>query len=343
MTPVTPRPQDEILVIQKGKLVIQVTDEERRQFLQWVRDYSEARVLGPPGVRDCYYYLRDKPWSFIEPDYKTENPDGTKKQVLWGTWVVNTLITARKKWLAGDRGPDAFDPDLLDDDGDHDIRGWSFHDDVDDWAHSIPQLRLDPWEGQAVRALVLCEKLGLRSIVENACGRTRTDFLCTGGDASIRQKLNVGHWCRRVRDGGQEPVVLYAGDHDMQGVGMDARWVRDVAEVDSVTRVAITLEQARERNLPMESAYDKMHTGRSLSAQQKGQNSKIQEYIDRYGPDMVELNALTATNEIALRDIIRAAIAEHIDADIWAERQDDIEEPMQRVSELIDQLQEEIE
>jgi hypothetical protein len=337
-----PRTQEEILVAKKGKLVISLTPEERLQFLQWTRDFSGSRVLGPPGVRAVYYYLRDKPWSFIVPDYEKENPDGTKKLVQWGRWVKENLIDARKLWLAGDRGPWALDPDLLDDDGDSDIVEWSLDDDVDAWAQSIPELDLDPWVGQPKRVLVLCEKAGMKAIVDSACLHTRTGSMCCGGDASMKQKSNVGKWAATWKDDDIEPVILYAGDHDMQGVNMDVTWARDVAEVDSVIRVAITLEQARERGLPMESARDKMHEGANISSAQKGQNKKIQEYIDAYGEDMVELNALVADSEIVLRDIIRDAIAEHIDHVIWGERKEEIREPTERVTALIDELQSQV-
>ena len=96
---VTPRSQDEILVAKNGKFVISVTDEERREFLQHVRDFSGSRKLGPPGIRACYYHLRDKPWSFVVPDYKTKNPDGSEKKVLWSEWVKSNLGKARKLWL----------------------------------------------------------------------------------------------------------------------------------------------------------------------------------------------------------------------------------------------------
>jgi hypothetical protein len=338
----SPRSQAEILVVKRGKLVINVTEAERRQFLQWVRDFSNSRELGRPGVRACYYYLRDKPWSFIVPDYETVNPDGSKKSVLWSDWVKDNLIKARKKWLAGDRGPDALDPDLLDDDGDSDLVRWRLHEDVDAWLDDIPALDLDPWEGQSRRVLVLCEKAGMHGIVESACRATRIDFMCCGGDASMRQKQNVGKWVAEVEEQGLQPVILYAGDHDMQGVNMDRTWVRDVAEIESVTRVAITLEQARARGLPMENARDKLHEGENLSDAQKGQNTKIENYIAEHGEDMVELNALVVVNEFDLRDIIRNAIVEHIDIDVWNKRQEEVRKPTERISDAIDQLRDEL-
>jgi hypothetical protein len=123
----------------------------------------------------------------------------------------------------------------------------------------------------------------------------------------------------------------------------DGIQVRDVGEIDSVTRVAITLEQARERGLPMEGAYDKMHLGANISSSQKGQNDKIQKYIDAHGPDMVELDALVADNELALRDILRDAIRGHIDAGIWDERQEEIQGPADRVRSLVNELLEQVE
>jgi hypothetical protein len=221
------------------RLIIKVTTEERNQFLQWVRDFSDSRELGPPGIRACYYHLRDKPWSFIVPDYEIKNTDGSaRKHVSWSRWVKENLGDARKLWLAGERGPDALDPDLLDDDGDAEIQSWTIHDSVENWLLDVPELQLDPWEGQPERVLVVCEKAGMRGIVESACEPTRTGFMCCGGDASMKQKSNVGKWAARAKEEGLEPVILYAGDHDMQGVNMDRTWVRDVADVETVARVA---------------------------------------------------------------------------------------------------------
>jgi hypothetical protein len=336
-----PRSQKEILVAKKGKLVIDVTNEERRVFLQWVRDYSNSLELGRPGVRDAgYYRLRDKPWTFIEPDYETANPDGTIKKVLWSEWSKKTLIAARKRWIAGDRGPDAFDPDLLDDDGDAVVVTWYTDGTIREWKDGLPSLDLDPRGGQPKRVLVLCEKAGKRGIVENACQPTRTDYLCCRGDATLRQKQNAGEWAASVKKDELEPIVLYAGDHDMQGVNMDLTWVRDVAEIDSVTRVAITLDQARERDLPMENAYDKMHYGSNLSDAREGQNTKIRTYIGEHGPDMVELNAL---DEYDLRDLLRTAIGEHVDQSIWNTRKKEIAKPTARAYELIEEVGETLE
>jgi hypothetical protein len=330
-----PRSQDEILVVRNGKLEISTTDDEKREFLQHVRDFSESRVLGPPGVRANYYHLRDKPWSFIVPDYRTTNPDGSEKRVLWSEWVSRNLRTARKLWLAGDRGPDALDPELLDDDGDSDIQDWLTHDDAEDYGADIPTLRPGLWAGQPKRLLVLCEKAGMSGIVRSACRGSKTDYMCCGGDATMRQKFNVGQWALRARTDGLDPIVLYAGDHDMQGVNMDKTLVRDIADVNSVIRVAITLEQARERDLPLENVYDKMHLDRDVAGAKKGQNTKLWNYIDEHGEDMVELNALVARNELALRDIIKEAIAEHIDERIWKRRKRAIKKPVDRAAELM--------
>jgi hypothetical protein len=92
----------------------------------------------------------------------------------------------------------------------------------------------------------------------------------------------------------------------------------------------------------MESARDKMHEGRNISPQKKGQNEKIQKYIDAHGRDMIELNALVVVNEFDLRDIIRAALKEHIDADIWNERKEAMREPTKRINELVEQLEAEL-
>jgi hypothetical protein len=339
------RSPDEILVLnKKGQFVISITDEERSEFLRLAREFSESRKLGPPGIRAVYYYLRDKPWSFVQPDYEIKWPDGTtRKRVLWSRWVKETLIKARRLWLGGDHGGEALDPDLFDDDGNPDIQTWRTDNSVEGWANSVPELQLDPWEEQPKRVLVLCEKKGMRSVVQSACRLTRTDFMCCGGNATMKQQSNAGKWAASVKEDELEPVVLYAGDHDMQGVNMDRTWVRDVGEIDSVTRVAITLEQARERGLPMEGAYDKMHLGANISSSQKGQNDKIQKYIDAHGPDMVELDALVADNELALRDILRDAIRGHIDAGIWDERQEEIQGPADRVRSLVNELLEQVE
>ena len=78
-------------------------------------------------------------------------------------------------------------------------------------------------------------------------------------------------------------------------------------------RIAITLEQAVQYNLPTE---------RVTGHHNAGQHAIRKRYASRYGLEKVELDAFQPSS--LLEQIISEAIEEHIDLEAWESRQEEV-------------------
>jgi len=114
---------------------------------------------------------------------------------------------------------------------------------------------------------------------------------------------------RRYRD--KDVTILYLGDYDPSGMDitrdLENRLLRYGANV-TVERLALSREQIEKYNLPPMPA--------------KGSDPRYAKFVaDTGGADAVELDALEPP---VLQQIIRDGINDHIDFDLWDERQDEI-------------------
>ena len=147
-----------------------------------------------------------------------------------------------------------------------------------DAVRALPDQLLDrdPWFGQPNHVSVWFEKDALSGVFESACASLGVSYLACRGDtshATIYQWLsqvcpalgidNAGGWqdARGNAHKGlaKRAVVLYFGDHDPTGIRIPrtleatARAFMGIMGVDfplEFKRVALTLDQARELNLP---------------------------------------------------------------------------------------------
>ena len=111
---------------------------------------------------------------------------------------------------------------------------------------------------------------------------------------------------QRHIDCNQKGVIIHLGDHDPSGVDMS----RDISERINYTfgvnvvveRIALTMEQVREKNPPPNPA--------------KTTDSRSAKYIDEFGNESWELDALEPSY---LDRIIQDTINKYRDADAWDE------------------------
>jgi hypothetical protein len=295
------------------------SDAEMIGFFDAVRAFIEAEIeggFGPPGVRSIYYALRSDPrFPYIEKG----------KEKL----VKDRLIAARKRWIEGDRGRRALDPALIADDYSA-VEGNLYDRNPRHWVNTLPAYRANPWTSQKNRVIVLCEKAGKAGVVRKACEPTRTPFASMGGDHSISFGMVLAAEIAEWRNQGLRIRVLYVGDHDPSGVRMDARIIKDLGlqtyrmvrrdgtptgrTSGELSRVAITLDQAHELDIPTED----VKLGGSES-----ERTKQQEYIDRHGDEQVELDAIKSA---VLERMIVEAIEMEIENDrSWESRVSEIE------------------
>lgn len=157
---------------------------------------------------------------------------------------------------------------------------------------------LDKWEGQPNYVEVWVEKDALIDIVGQACRLLDTPHFSCRGYTSQSEMWSAAQ--RFIRQENQEArYIIHLGDHDPSGIDM-TRDIQERLEMFGadvyVKRVALTMNQVTTYNPPPNPA--------------KITDSRCRKYIDQYGEESWELDALEPqmltnliTNEVtALRD-----------------------------------------
>jgi len=150
----------------------------------------------------------------------------------------------------------------------------------------------DLWRNQKTRIEVFIEKDALIGVIEGVCRKHDVAcFSCRGyssQSAMWRAAMRFSSYHRKAK---QKTVILHLGDHDPSGVDM----TRDIqarllllsndAPIE-VKRIALTMDQIRRYNPPPNPA--------------KITDSRAKEYIEKYGDQSWELDALEPQVLIAL-------------------------------------------
>lgn len=167
--------------------------------------------------------------------------------------------------------------------------------------------RIDPWANQACYVEVWVEKEALLGIVESACQDRRVPHFACKGYTSQSEMWSAGHDRLGPKlDSGREVHVLHLGDHDPSGIDM----TRDIQERLAlfsegdvrVHRLALNMDQVEALGPPPNPA--------------KTTDSRFESYIQRYGDESWELDAIDPTR---LAAIIERAIEPLIDDEAWNE------------------------
>jgi hypothetical protein len=162
----------------------------------------------------------------------------------------------------------------------------------------------DHWEGQPNRPEVWVEKEALAGIIQRAAGSCDVDWFCCRGYVSQSEMWNAAQRFIKYTEEGQQPIIIYLGDHDPSGLDM-TRDIRDrltMFEADVVVeRIALNMDQVREYNPPPNPA--------------KITDSRAGAYIETYGRESWELDALKPD---MMDRLIRNAVEEYrTDADAY--------------------------
>lgn len=152
---------------------------------------------------------------------------------------------------------------------------------------------LDKWKDQPVYVEVWVEKDALVDVVGKACRRLDVPFFsCRGYTSQSEMWAASGRFlAQKDRD---RRVIIHLGDHDPSGIDM----TRDIqerlklfgADVE-VMRIALTMQQIRKYNPPPNPA--------------KITDSRCGAYIDRYGTESWELDALEPK---VITDLINSSV-----------------------------------
>lgn len=145
---------------------------------------------------------------------------------------------------------------------------------------------IDLWDNQDYRVEVWVEKDALRGVINSVCRRLNVpDFACRGY-TSQSEMWAAGKRLLNHYDNGQKPVIVHLGDHDPSGIDM-SRDIVDRLELFmglpegegfEFIRAALNMDQIREYDPPPFFA--------------KLTDSRINGYIEQYGTDSWELDAL---------------------------------------------------
>jgi len=165
------------------------------------------------------------------------------------------------------------------------------------------QYRTDRWANQLEHVEVWVEKDALVGVLNGPCTANDVPYFSCRGYTSQTAMWKAARRLRRIENEGQRVVIIHLGDHDPSGVDM----TRDIRERlwmfgahPEVIRLALTMEQVEQYDPPPNPA--------------KISDSRSTEYIENYGDESWELDALDPAVLIAL---INDEIARHRDDDRW--------------------------
>lgn len=150
--------------------------------------------------------------------------------------------------------------------------------------------RIDRWGNQKYRPEVWIEKDAAIGSIQNVCVSLDVPFFSCRGYTSQSEMWIAGQRMRRWIKGGQTPVIFHIGDHDPSGIDM-SRDIQDRLELFigrpiDFRRIALNMDQIREYNPPPNPA--------------KLSDSRATDYIDRFGDESWELDALNPTKLVSL-------------------------------------------
>lgn len=196
---------------------------------------------------------------------------------------------------------------------------------------SASQFRYRMWErsGQRFRPEVWVEKEALADVVSQACSPWRVPYFSCRGYVSQSEMWRAGRRMRNHRLAGLTPVVIHLGDHDPSGIDM-SRDIEDRLALFTewpvrVVRIALNMDQVEQYDPPPNPA--------------KITDSRAADYIERFGPESWELDALEPR---VLTDLIQTTLtSRYIDVDAFnavVDEEESVREQMTLVANRWDEI-----
>lgn len=174
----------------------------------------------------------------------------------------------------------------------------------------VDQFQVDKWGGQSVRPEVWIEKDALIGVISDICRKLDvTYFSCRGYNSQSNMWRAGQRMLDYIEDEEQEPMVLHLGDHDPSGIDM-TRDIRDRLNLFvgssgcvQVDRLALNMDQVDQYNPPPSPA--------------KVSDSRAKDYIQQYGHDSWELDALDPNT---ISNLISDRVMKLRDETLWQEK-----------------------
>lgn len=155
------------------------------------------------------------------------------------------------------------------------------------------------WDGQPEYLEVWIEKEALADVISRPASQYDVAHMATKGYLSQSEMHTAAKRLRGIESKGRKCTILYLGDHDPSGLDMteDIRRRMELFRCGAeVERLALNMDQVEELNPPPSPA--------------KITDSRAADYIERYGDDSWELDAL---DPATLEGLVRDAITSRID------------------------------
>ena len=254
-------------------------------------------------LRGLYYRLvaRDlfpdsRRWRKVDTGRWVRDEDGTKNADPNYKWLGDIINDAR---LAG-----LVDWNYLED-VTRNLRSLAHWDDPESIMDSVAsQYRNDRWAVQPRHVEVWIEKDALLGVIQGVCNANDVGYFSCRGYTSQTAMWEAAQRLMRIqREGSQDLVIIHLGDHDPSGIDM----TRDIETrlnlfgcYPTVERIALNMDQVR--------VYDPPPNPAKLT------DSRVTGYIEQYGDESWELDALDPSVLIAL---IQDEIEVWRDADLW--------------------------
>ena len=182
---------------------------------------------------------------------------------------------------------------------------------------------IDMWKRQARRVFVIIEKEALVGVLTPTCNKLDTPILAARGypSCTVLRDFAIEDILPSVDE--QDITVLHLGDHDPSGIDM----TRDLTDRISLfcrqpvelVRLALTMEQVEARQPPPNPA--------------KTTDSRFKDYMERYGEESWELDALPPEY---LVELVEREIQQRLDPDQWEadeRRVKNVQERIRKVAE----------
>lgn len=170
----------------------------------------------------------------------------------------------------------------------------------------VDSYAIDKWADQPYHVEVWIEKEALAGVFEPVCAELDVTLFPCRGYASSSEMYRAGSRLVDAACGKRTPIILHFGDHDPSGIDMtrdieDRLYMFSGGAAKRVERIALTMDQIEEYNPPPNPA--------------KTTDSRFDTYLDEYGEDSWELDAL---NPSVLADLIRQHVISYRHDELWA-------------------------
>lgn len=179
---------------------------------------------------------------------------------------------------------------------------------------------IDMWYRQRNRVFVIIEKEALVGVLEPTCFKYDTPILAARGypSSTVIREFVQTDILPVLEDGRQNITILHLGDHDPSGLDM-TRDLRDRFELFSgcpieLVRLGLNMDQIEERQPPPNPA--------------KTPDSRFQNYMEQYGSESWELDALPPA---FLAELVEKEIRQRIDFEHWELSQAHVENVQSRI------------